>query len=214
MKIGIIGATGNAGRAIHAEATRRGHDVTAVVRNPDRAREVLGADATVLTRDAFDLVVDDLRDFDVVVDAFATAPEHAHLHVDLAARLVAMFRGVDAPRLVFILGAGSLTTGPDEHLALDDIRGVPGAEAWIAIPQSQLEELRFLRDVDDVDWVAVSPSLTFVAGAATDYVLGRDELLVAPDGSSSVTSGTLAVALIDEIENPAHVRTRFTVRDA
>ena len=33
MKIGIIGATGNAGSAIYQEAVQRGHEVTAIVRN-------------------------------------------------------------------------------------------------------------------------------------------------------------------------------------
>jgi putative NADH-flavin reductase len=45
-------------------------------------------------------------------------------------------------------------------------------------------------------------------------VLGRDELLIAPDGSSQVTTGTMAVAILDEIEHPTHQRERFTVRDA
>jgi putative NADH-flavin reductase len=56
MKIGIIGAIGNAGRAIYAEAISRGHDVTALVRDPDRARELLGPKVVVVAKDAFDLV--------------------------------------------------------------------------------------------------------------------------------------------------------------
>jgi putative NADH-flavin reductase len=48
MKIGIIGATGNAGRAIVGEAVARGHAVTAVVRSPEKARELLGASVAIL----------------------------------------------------------------------------------------------------------------------------------------------------------------------
>lgn len=65
-----------------------------------------------------------------------------------------------------------------------------------------------------MNWVAVSPSQAFTPGEATGFVLGRDELLVAPDGSSHVSTGTMAVAILNEIEHPAHVRERFTVRDA
>jgi uncharacterized protein len=213
MKIGIIGATGKAGRALCAEAITRAHEVTAIVRNPDRAARLLGPDVPVLTRDAFDLTGDDLSGFDVIIDAFSTAPAQAYQHLDLATRLVSLLRETQTPRLVVIVGAGSLTTGADHHLLVEDLRRLPGAQSWIATPESQLAELRFLRSVDNVNWVAVSPSQTFAPGEATDFVIGRDELLVAHDGSSHVTTGTMAVAILDEIEHPAHTRERFTVRD-
>jgi hypothetical protein len=38
-----------------------------------------------------------------------------------------------------------------------DLRRSPGAETWIATPENQLKELRFLQGVDNVNWVAVSP---------------------------------------------------------
>lgn len=118
-----------------------------------------------------------------------------------------------APRLVFILGAGSLTTGEDNHLFVEDIRNIPGADAWISIPENQLKELEFLRSVTDADWVGVSPSAMFTPGEATEPVLGTDRLLHAGDGESHTTTGTMAVAVLDEIEKPAHSRTRFTVSD-
>jgi uncharacterized protein len=65
MKIGIIGTTGNAGRALCAEAANRGHQVTAMVREPDTVAALLGPDVCVLAKDAFDLVGDDLGGFDV-----------------------------------------------------------------------------------------------------------------------------------------------------
>jgi uncharacterized protein len=92
MKIGIIGATGKAGRALCAEAITRAHEVTAIVRNPDRAARLLGPDVPVLTRDAFDLTGDDLSGFDVIIDAFSTAPAQAYQHLDLATRLVSLLR--------------------------------------------------------------------------------------------------------------------------
>jgi putative NADH-flavin reductase len=214
MKVGIIGATGNAGRAIYAEAVRRSHDATAIVRSSEEARELLGADAAVLQKDAFELVGEDLTAFDVVVNAFSTAPAQAYRHVDLAARLVGLLRETTTPRLVFILGAGSLMTGADHHLLVEDLRKTPGAATWIATPENQLKELRFLQAVDNVEWIGVSPSAKFVPGKAAGVVLGRDELLIAPDGSSQVTTGTMAVAILDEIEHPTHQRERFTVRDA
>lgn len=214
MKIGIIGVTGNAGRAIYAEALTRGHTLTAIVLDPDKARDLLGADISALHKNAFDLQREDLIAFDVVVNAFSTAPAKAYQHVDLAARLVGLLRETTAPRLVFILGAGSLRIGEDHNLLVQDLRRTPGAENWIATPENQLLELEFLQGVTNVDWVGVSPSQNFVPGKAARAVLGHDELLVGPDGSSQVTTGTMAVAILDEIERPAHHQERFTVRDA
>jgi uncharacterized protein len=213
MKIGIIGASGNAGRDLFREATKRGHQTTAIVRSAAKAADVLGADAAVLERDAFAIDADDLAAFDVVINAFGTAPHEAYRHVDLAQSLVEL-ASETTPRLVFILGAGSLSTGEDNHLFVEDIRNNPGAEEWISIPENQLKELEFLRGVTDVDWVGISPSALFVPGDATAPVLGADQLLFAGDGESHTTTGTMAVAILDEIEKPAHRQTRFTVSDS
>ncbi|MGM0931236.1 MAG: NAD(P)H-binding protein [Actinomycetota bacterium] len=72
MKIGIIGASGNAGRDLFREATKRGHQTTAIVRSAAKAADVLGADAAVLERDAFAIDAEDLAAFDVVINAFGS----------------------------------------------------------------------------------------------------------------------------------------------
>ncbi len=212
-KIGVIGATGNAGSALVKEASKRGHEVTAVVRNSTKARQLLGEDIPIVERDAFDLSPEDLASFDVVVDAFATAPAQAYQHVDLAALLVRFFRESPTPRLFFILGAGSLQTGDDGHLAVEDLQALPDSASWISIPQNQLKELKFLRDVDEVQWVGISPGLTFQAGEAKPLIQGKDTLLFNENGESVTSSGTLARAIVDEIENPRHANERFTVID-
>lgn len=217
MKIGIIGATGKAGSAIYEQAVERGHETIAIVRDATKAREMLGADARVVERDAFAVTAEDLAGLDVAVNAFGTTPDEANQHVDLAQHLVEQTATLDEarrPRLAFILGAGSLTTGADQHLFVEDIRKVPGAEAWVSIPENQLKELEYLRTVEDVDWVGASPQATFAPGPATTPVLGGDELLVASDGESHTTTGTMAVALLDEIENPQNRNRRFAVGDA
>ncbi|WP_433409735.1 NAD(P)-dependent oxidoreductase [Saccharomonospora azurea] len=213
MRIGIIGATGMAGSAVFREAVTRGHETVALVRDFAKAADVLGATARITERDAFALTAEDLAGFDVVVNAFGTTPDQAYLHVELARHLV-QCAGANRPRLVFILGAGSLMTGADKHLFIEDLRKTPGAREWIAIPEHQLLELGYLRTVSHVQWVGVSPQASFTPGEATTPVLGRDELLYASDGTSHTTSGTLAVALLNEIERPRHRNTRFTVGDA
>lgn len=213
MKIGIIGAAGKAGSDVYKEAITRGHEVTAIVREEAKAKSLLGDKVTVLEKDAFDLTREDLNGFDVIVNAFATEPSKAYRHVGLAAKLVALFRETRSPRLIFILGAGSLKTGEDKHLFVEDIKAMPGSEAWVSIPENQLKELLFLKEVDNVNWVGVSPSAIFEPGEKKEVVLGRDELLVSADNSSHTTTGTMAVAILDEIDNPKHHQERFTVRD-
>ncbi len=212
MKIAIIGATGMAGSAIYKEAIARGHEVTAIVRHAERAAELLGKDATVLQKDAFTLTKEDLTPFDVVIKAFSAPPEKAYLHIDLSAKLIAMLRETSRPRLFFILGAGSLLDENNKPF-IETIRTWPGAESWISIPESQAKELTFLQLIDNVNWVGVSPSADFHAGEATTPVLGKDHLLTAKDGQSHTTSGTMAKAVLNEIETPSVFNARFTVSD-
>ena len=68
-----------------------------------------------------------------------------------------------------------------------------------------------LRGTDDLDWTFLSPSAMFVPGErTTKFRLGTDQLLVNDEGSS-ISFEDYAIALVDELEKPAHVRQRFTV---
>ncbi|MBS7577125.1 MULTISPECIES: NAD(P)H-binding protein [unclassified Enterococcus] len=214
MKIGVIGATGNAGLAVLKEAIARNHEVTAIVRNQAKLQGELGEQKVqIIEKEVFDLTIDDLKQFDVVVNAFATMPPKAYLHIDLAAKLVHLFRENKKTRLFFIVGAGSLKTGSDNHLLLDDLKLTPDSESWIAIPDNQYKELEFLRMIDNVDWVAVSPGVTFQHGSAGSFISGENHLLFNQKNESITSSGTLAVAILNEIETPKYHQGRFTVID-
>ena len=52
--IAVVGATGNTGRAVVKELTQLGHTPICVVRNPDKAREVLGGDAKTVVAELTD----------------------------------------------------------------------------------------------------------------------------------------------------------------
>lgn len=210
MKIAIIGATGMAGTALYKESVLRGHEVTAIVRNKDKAVSLLGDGVKVIDKDVFNLTRSDLESFDVIINAFATAPAKAYLHLDLAAKLVNIFRETEKPRLFFILGAASLLD-ENNKLFLDTLKTLPDVASWISIPVEAYKTLNFLRSIENVNWVGVSPSAEFVPGEATVPVIGKDHLLTSSKGKSVVTSGTMAVAILDEVENPQFIRTRFTV---
>lgn len=212
MKLAIIGATGMAGSALYREAVSRGHDVTAIVRDGGKAASVLGNDVKLLEKDIFEVTREELIGYDAIVNAFATAPQKAYLHLDLAAKLISLFRETQTPRLFFILGAASLLDEKD-RLFLDTLKTIPDAASWISIPTEAYKTLNFLQSIENVNWVGVSPSADFIAGDATPPVIGKDHLLKNAQGESVVTSGTMALAIMDELENPRFTRTRFTVRN-
>jgi len=211
-KIGVIGATGTAGTKIFKEAEERGHEVAAIVRNGEKANKLLGKDINLIEEDAFDLTKGDLIDFDVVVNAFGTEPETAQLHVDLARLLSGLFNEdqENSPRFFFILGAGSLLDENDE-LFVETIRQAPNSEEFISVPEKQLKELNYLREEDELNWVGISPSAEFKEGEATEFKLGKNHILQNDKGESVTTSGTLAKAILDEIEDPQFEQERFTV---
>ena len=216
MKITVIGATGMAGSKIVKEALDRGHEVVGISRTEVKLNR-LSDDSkySYIAKDVADISEDDLRDSDAIVDAFATAPDTSYLHIDLATKLIAMFRESNSPRLVFILGAGSLMTGNDNHLLLQEMEQDPTNAKFISIPRNQAKELNFLKDVDDVNWVGISPSNTFEPGDANEngYLVDDDHLITNQSGQSRTTSGTMANAVLDEIEHPQHMKRRFTVAE-
>jgi len=211
IKIGVIGATGMAGSAITEDAVKRGFDVTAIVRNIKKAEDEFGDQIHYFEKDAFTLTYDEIKDFDVVVDAFAPSDKNlADKHIVLATNLMKMVQGDDKPRLGFILGASSLNIGNGKQL-LDRLMEMPDADDWIATPKAQFEEYRMLLHSNGVNWFAVSPSSTFEAGELTDYTIGANDLLKNKNGKSIVYSKTLAKVFVDEIETPKHINERFTV---
>lgn len=114
-------------------------------------------------------------------------------------------------KLIFILGAGSLFNGPDHHLFVEDIAKLEGSERWINTPKQQKRELDYLNQVNDVDWLGISPSATFETGkASASYRIGKDDLLYNDQQQSLTTSGTMARLIVAEIEQPKHHR-RITV---
>lgn len=214
MKVGVIGASGMAGSAIYKLAKQNPEiDVTGIVRHKSKAKKVLGDDAKLIVGDIFALSDNILDKFDVIIDAFGTDPKNAEEHVRLAKKLINLARK-NKIRVIFILGAGSLHTGDDEHLVVDDIAQMDNADTWINTPRQQLKELEYLNSVDDVDWLGISPALQFEAGPATEYTEGTDELLYNKDGDSKLTSGTMATVVIKETVDPVHHQERITIANA
>lgn len=104
MKIGIIGATGKVGNKVLTEAQARGHEVTAIVRNASKLND---QDVKVIEKDIFSLTVDDIKDLDVVVNAFGAPLGEEEAHVEAGRALIKLLKEVDT-RVIVVGGAGSL----------------------------------------------------------------------------------------------------------
>ncbi|OZM81684.1 NAD(P)-dependent oxidoreductase [Pseudonocardia sp. MH-G8] len=211
MQITVIGATGMVGRRVVAEALARGHSLTAVVRDTTRAADLPPA-VRVRAGDAADVVAVAClaADQDVVVASIRPAVGSEAELVPTTQALLAGLVGSGA-RLLVVGGAGSLVVPGTGGLVADDPSLVTGGYRAIAL--AGVQQLAACRAApDEVDWTYLSPPAELVPGVRTrTYRRGTDELLLDTRGRSRISVEDLAVALLDEAQNPAHRRTRFTV---
>ncbi|MFF1820010.1 NAD(P)-dependent oxidoreductase [Kribbella sp. NPDC058245] len=198
MRILVFGATGAVGSRVSQEALNRGHHVTAV----SRAGTVQG-DAS----DAAD-VAELSQGHDVVISA--TRP-HAGQEAELTLAAKGLLNGLrfSRVRLILVGGAASLTV-PGTGRTLAEQPDFPAELRPIA--EACNEQLDLVRTATDVDWTYVSPPALLEPGIRTgNYRLGTDELVVAADGTSSLSMEDFAMALVDEAERAQHRGRRFTV---
>lgn len=208
LKIALFGATGMIGSRIAAEALARGHDVTALVRQP---RAIEGAPTlTILAGDVFDTAasVEKVRGFDVIASAYGPAREDAAKVIEATQALIALARAAGVKRLVAVGGAGSLEVAPGKQLV--DTEGFPAAYKAVAL--AHREALSFYRTVTDIDWTFFAPAALIAPGAKTgQFRTGADTLIVDANGESKISAEDYAIAFVGEIENARFVRRIATV---
>ena len=201
MKVALIGASGNVGGRVLAELLSRGHTVTAIARHPEKISAQSGV--TPKAGDVHDKagLGPLLAGHDAVISAVRFSASDPKL-------LIAAVKEARVPRYLVVGGAGSLEVAPGKKLI--DTPNFPAAYKPEAGAGGVF--LNLLRGEKDIDWTFLSPSALIGAGERTGkFRLGGDQLLTAPDGKSSISYKDYAVALVDELEKPAHSRRRFTV---
>ncbi|WDS35027.1 NAD(P)-dependent oxidoreductase [Pseudoxanthomonas sp.] len=202
MKVALLGATGNAGSRILDELLARGHQVSTIMRRPARLASRVSRQLTLLEGDASDgasLAVL-LRGHDAALSAIK-------FHQVPAATLIQAVAEAGVPRYLVVGGAGSLQAWPG-MLEMDRPDFPPKV-----VPEARLgaDFLRQLR-ASDLDWSFLSPSRLFVPGLRSGrFRLGGEQLLFNAEGTSAISFEDYAMALVDELEHPAHSRQRFTV---
>jgi hypothetical protein len=199
MKIAIVGATGNIGTRILKEAVSRGHSVTAISRNPEKTHS--DAKVTAKKGDVTDpkALSPLLGGHDVVISA-------VHFSSSPPANILEATTAVGVKRLLVVGGAASLKSA-DGKLVFESL-----PEAWRGEAGAGIKFLDALRGESALDWTFLSPSAMIGPGERTGkFRLGDDQLLTAADGKSHISYEDYAIAMVDEVENPKHIRKRFTV---
>jgi putative NADH-flavin reductase len=204
----VFGAGGRAGRQAVAEARRRGHEVTAVVRDP--ARYGGGADGGVRVAGG------DVTD---AADVAALAAGH-----DAAVHAAAVYGEGTDPGAFFPAAAHALVTGLGQAgvgrlVAVGLSVLLPGADGTRQIDvlpaefrpfclahESGLDVLR--AEGGALDWVYVSPAGDF------DHVggrTGRYGVRAHGDPEARISYADFALALLDEAEQARHSRSHLAV---
>jgi hypothetical protein len=201
MKIALIGASGNVGSRLLAEALRRGHTVTAVVRHPEKVPSQPGVTARQGDVNAPETLAPLLAGHDAVISSTRFLDHDP-------AKLTAAVQQAQHARLLVVGGAGSLEVAPGVQLV--DTPQFPAAYK----PEASAGRafLNVLRQERVLSWTFLSPSALFVPGERTGrFRLGADQLLTSAEGKSWISFEDFAIALFDELEHPKHERGRFTV---
>jgi putative NADH-flavin reductase len=209
MKIAVIGATGMAGSRIAAEAAGRGHTVSGFSRSErtdNRAPDGMSfATADATDREAMGRIT---AQHDVIV--LATRPDPGTEDEDNSPLTTVLDAALAFGRRVIVIGGAGPLKSPDaDHLVLDDPRFVP--REWRAIAQASVDQFDACT-AHPADWTYLSPPALFEPGTRTGaYRRGADRLLIDVNGESRISAEDLAIATLDEIENPQPGLRHFTV---
>lgn len=209
----LIGASGFVGTAILNELLNRGHKVTAIVRNPER----VGAkndNLNVVKSDVADTeaVIEACKGKDTVISAYNPGWSNPNIYEETLHNYPLILESVKLSgvnRLLCVGGAGTLFCAPG--LRVVDSGAIP--EAIMGGVKSLGEfYLNTLMSEHDIDWVFFSPAGTLEPGERTGkFRLGKDDLIVDANGNSHISVEDYAMAMVDELEKPAHHFERFTI---
>lgn len=199
MRIAVFGATGMIGSRVAAEAARRGHEVAAVSRSgslPEGATTSVTVDFSETPK-----VVALIESFDATV--IAISPDRSGgAHEPMIQAHRDLIAAKPSARILIVGGAGSLEIN---GVRLKDMPDFPSAYYKEASTFSTILDL--YRASNDLNWTMLSPAPMIAPGKRTGaYRTGNDS----PIGDS-ITAEDFAVAIVDELEKPAHIATRFTV---
>jgi|SRR6516165_9365945 putative NADH-flavin reductase len=206
MNVVVYGATGKSGSRIVTELLSRGHNVTAVARNPAG----LPVKAKSVKDDLSDVnkIAGIISGADAVVSAYAAPEDDTDQVLGVTERQIEAVRKAGGNiRLIVVGSVGSLEVAPGVTL----LKSGHFPAQWLPIATSHEKALRIF-EKSDIDWTYFSPAAFFEPGQRTGkFRLGTNQLIADAQGNSRISMEDYAIALVDELEKPVHRRARFTI---
>ena len=212
-KIVLIGASGFVGSVILKEALDRNHYVTALVRHPEKVT-VVHKNLIVKQGDVSSskIVATVSKGADAVLSAYNPGWKNPNIAVETLVVYRTILEGVrqsGVKRFLVVGGAGSLFISPGKRLMDSGIFPESFLPAVKALAEFYLIDLEAEKSID---WVFFSPAGILEPGLRTNkFRLGKDDLIINSSGESKISVQDYAVAMIDELEQAAHHRERFTI---
>ncbi|WP_404869776.1 NAD(P)-dependent oxidoreductase [Kitasatospora griseola] len=209
-RIVIFGAGGRVGRAAVAEAVRRGHTVTAVVRDPAKYPDLEGISGVTPVRgDATDAeaVARTAAGHDAAINASVRLDVPSESYFTAAARALASgLRRAGVGRLLVLGIATTLETAPGVRV-MDDPRF---PEQYRTFSRGHVAEFDLLAvESGPLDWLMVVPPMDLAPDAPAT---GRYATAIGTvTGTGRISHADLAVALLDEIDTPRHHAVQLAV---
>ena len=211
MKIALIGATGFVGSAILKEALERGHEVTAIVRHPEKLQPHPKLHPQKGDVYAADEVARMVVGHGAVISAFNPGWTNPDIYKQQVKGTEAIIKGVKqagVKRVLWVGGAGGLEVKP----GVQSVDTPEFPKDWKQGSLATREALNMLRKESSLDWSYLAPSADLSPGQRTGkFRLGTDQLLKDTNGQSRISVEDYAMAMINEVEKPAHIHQRFTV---
>ena len=214
MKIALIGASGFVGSAVLKELLLRGHEVTAIVRNSGNISPA--KNVTVVSADVFNTsqLSGALTGHDAVVSAYNagwTNPDLYQAFLKGSKAIQEAVKAAGVKRLIVVGGAGSLYISADRQIV--DTEGFP--QEWKPGALAARDYLKVIKKETALDWTFLSPAVEMHQGTSGTrkgtYRTGLENPVFDEAGRSAISVEDTAVALVDELEKPRHIRQRFTV---
>jgi uncharacterized protein len=209
MRIALFGITGNIGSRIAKEALDRGHSVAAVVRGA-RKPALEDPNLQVVPGDVLDpaSVAAAVKGTGAVISAVGPRNfERSSFLAEAARSLIAGLKQAGVMRLLIVGGAGSLEVAPGVQLV--DTPDFP--KEWKGVALAHRDAWELIRSEKELDWTYIAPAAFIEPGVRTGrYRTGGDKLVADAQGNSRISIEDYAVAVIDELEHPKHVKQRMS----
>lgn len=206
-KIVVFGAGGNAGRRVVTEAVTRGHEVTAVVRDAAKYKELEREGVTLVEGDVTkaESVAAVAAGHDAVISTvFRADVAPADFYGEVSKALVAGLAEAGVSRLVAVGVGTALEVAPG--VAVHDSPEFPEEYRQFSIGHSVENDVY---RASELDWVVVTPPpavLDADAERTGKYRVGGPSVLPTEENAPAFSYADLAVALVDAATQGDHHR--------